>query len=133
MASPTTKLTKINLMKAIALALAATTLASAPASAGVYINAESNDGYSGSDYTGRAVDVHVGYSGSVSKFDYYIQGGPAFTAVADVDGTNTELSGKLGGTFNVSQKLGIYGEFSGISNGDEDNSYGTKLGAKFTF
>ena len=120
-------------MKTIALALAATTLASAPASAGVYINAESNDGYSGSDYTGRTVDVHVGYEGAFKKFDYYIQGGPAFTAVADVDGSETELSGKLGGTFNVSQKLGIYGEFSGISNGDEDNNYGTKIGAKYSF
>ena len=120
-------------MKTLALALATTTLASAPAFAGVYINAESNDGYSGSDYTGRAIDVHVGYSGTVSKFDYYIQGGPAFTAVADVDGTETELSGKLGGTYNVSQNLGIYGEFSGVSNGDEDNNYGTKLGAKYSF
>ena len=36
-------------MKTIALALAATTLASAPASAGVYFNAESNDGFTGSD------------------------------------------------------------------------------------
>ena len=49
MASPTTNLTKINLMKTIALALAATTLASAPATAGVYLNAESNDGYTGSE------------------------------------------------------------------------------------
>ena len=119
-------------MKKLALVLAAS-VASTPAMAGVYINAESNDGYTGKDYTGRTVDLHVGYEGSVNKLDYYIQGGPAFTAVADVDGTNTELSGKLGGTFNVSQKLGIYGEFSGVSNGDEDNSYGTKLGAKFTF
>ena len=120
-------------MKTIALALAATSFASAPAFAGTYLNAEVNDGYTGTDYSGRTVDLHVGYEGSVQKLDYYIQGGPAFTAVADVDGTETELSGKLGGTFNVSQKVGIYGEFSGISNGDEDNSYGTKLGAKFTF
>ena len=120
-------------MKSIALALAATTLASAPASAGVYINAEANDGYTGSKYLGRTVDLHVGYEGSVSKFDYYIQGGPAFTAVADVDGTQQELSGKLGGTFNVSQKLGVYGEVSTITNDGEDRSYGTKLGAKFNF
>jgi len=120
-------------MKTIALALAATTLASAPASAGVYLNAESNDGFTGSEYTGRTVDLHVGYEGSIKKFDYYIQGGPAFTAVADVDGKESELSGKLGGTWNVSQKLGVYGEFSGISNGEEDNNYGTKIGAKFSF
>ena len=120
-------------MKTIALALAATTLASAPASAGVYINAEANDGYTGTEYSGRTVDLHVGWEGSVSKLDYYVQGGPALTAVADVDGTETELSGKLGGTFNVSESLGIYGEVSTITNGDEDRNYGTKLGAKFTF
>ena len=120
-------------MKTIALALAATTLASAPASAGVYINAEANDGYTGTEYSGRAVDLHVGYEGTVSKLDYYVQGGPALTAVADVDGTETELSGKLGGTFNISESIGIYGEVSTITNGDEDRNYGTKLGAKFTF
>ena len=120
-------------MKTIALALAATTLASAPATAGVYLNAESNDGYTGSEYQGRTVDVHVGYEGAVQKLDYYIQGGPAVVAVADVDGTETELSGKLGGTFNVTEKLGVYGEVSTITNGDEDRNYGTKLGAKYTF
>ena len=120
-------------MKTFALALAATTLASAPASAGVYLNAESNDGFTGSEYKGRTVDVHIGYEGSFKKLDYYIQGGPAFTVVADVDGKESELSGKLGTTFNVTQKLGVYGEFSGISNGEEDNNYGTKIGAKFSF
>ena len=119
-------------MKKLALVLA-TTLASTPAMAGVYINAESNDSYTGSDYTGRTVDLHVGYEGSLSKFDYYIQGGPAFTAVVDVDGTDSRFSGKVGGTFNVSDNLGIYGEFSGISNEDADNSYGTKIGAKYSF
>ena len=120
-------------MKKIALALAATSFASAPAFAGAYINAEANDSYPGSEYSGRTVDVHVGYEGSANKFDYYIQGGPALIAVDGVDGTETELSGKLGGTFNVSQKLGIYGEVSTITNGDEDRNYGTKLGAKYKF
>ena len=120
-------------MKKLALALAATSFASAPAFAGAYINAEVNDGYTGTEYSGRAVDLHVGYEGSVQKLDYYIQGGPAVVAVADVDGTETELSGKLGGTFNVTEKLGVYGEVSTITNGDEDRNYGTKLGAKYTF
>jgi outer membrane autotransporter protein len=120
-------------MKTIALALAATTLASTPAMAGVYVNAESRDGYTGSDYTNRTVDLHVGYEGSLKKFDYYIQGGPAITAVADVDGSDTKLSGKLGGKFNVTQKLGVYGELSGISNEDADNTYKTKIGAKYSF
>ena len=120
-------------MKTIALALAATTLASTPAMAGVYVNAESRDGYTGSDYTGRTVDLHVGFEGDVGKLGYYIQGGPAISAVADVDGTETKLSGKLGGKFNVTQKLGVYGEVSGTSNDEADNTYGTKIGAKYSF
>ena len=120
-------------MKRIALALAATTFASTPAFAGVYLNAESNDGYTGKDYTGRTVDLHVGFEGDVGKLGYYIQGGPAISAVADVDGTETRLSGKLGGTFNVTQMLGVYGEVSGVSNDEADNTYGTKIGAKFKF
>ena len=118
-------------MKKILLATTAA-LVSSPAMAGVYLNTEVNNGYSGSDYTGRTVDLHIGYEGSVSKLDYYIQGGPALTAVADVDGTEQEWSGKAGGTFNISDKVGIYGELSGITAND-DNSYGSKLGIKYTF
>ena len=119
-------------MKKIALALAAS-LASAPVMAGIYINAESNASYTGNDFTSRTTDLHIGYEDSVGKLGYYIQGGPAITAVADVDGTETRLSGKLGGTFNVTQKLGVYGEVSGVSNDEADNTYGTKIGAKFKF
>ena len=114
-------------------AVTAASLLSTPAFAGVYLNSEVNNGYTGSDYNGRTVDLHVGYEGSLKKIDYYIQGGPAFTAVADVDGTETEFSGKAGGTFNVTQKFGIYGELSGISKKDVDNSYGSKLGIKYSF
>ena len=66
----TLKLSKINLMKTIALALAATTLASAPATAGVYVNTELNQGYTGSDYSKRAVDFHVGYTGSAVSYTH---------------------------------------------------------------
>ena len=120
-------------MKKIALALAATTFASTPAMAGIYLNAESRDGYTGKDYTGRTVDLHVGYEGGAGKLGYYIQGGPAISAVADVDGTETRLSGKLGGKFNLTQKLDLYGELSGTSNDEADNTYGTKIGAKYKF
>ena len=64
-------------MKKIALALAAS-LASTPAMAGVYINAESNASYTGNNYTGRTTDLHLGYEGDVGSLGYYIQGGPAF-------------------------------------------------------
>ena len=120
-------------MKTIALALAATTIASAPASAGTYLNAEVNNGYYGSEYVGRTVELHVGLVGTVNKFDYYVQGGPALVAVDGIDGTETELSGKFGGNYNVSDKVALYGEFAGSTNGDFDNAYNLKAGAKYRF
>ena len=118
-------------MKKIALALAAT-LASTPAMAGVYINAESNASYTGNNYTSRTTDLHVGYEGDIGELGYYIQGGPAFTAADGVDG-NTDFSGKGGVNFAASEKLGVYGEVSFKTDETADNSYGTKIGAKYSF
>ena len=120
-------------MKTIALALAATSFASAPAFAGAYINAEVNDGYTGTDYSGRTVDLHVGYQGSVQKLDYYVQGGPALVnSDGTADGT-TEMSGKVGASVAATDKLGFYGEVSVITAEDVDNSWGTKIGTKYSF
>ena len=119
-------------MKTIALALAATSFASAPAMAGVYVNAESNASYSGTDYTSRTTDLHIGYEGNVGKLGYYIQGGPAFAAADGVDGTST-LSGKLGGSVAASEKFDVYGEISFAQVEDADNAYGNKIGAKYKF
>ncbi len=118
-------------MKKIALALAAT-LASTPAMAGVYVNAESNASYTGNDYTSRTTDVHIGYEGEVGSLGYYVQGGPAFTAADGADGS-TDFSGKLGGSVAASEKLGVYGEISFKTDETADNAYGTKIGAKFSF
>ena len=118
-------------MKKIALALAAT-LASTPAMAGVYVNAESNASYTGNDYTSRTTDLHVGYEGEVGALGYYVQGGPAFTAADGADGS-TDFSGKLGGSVAASEKLGLYGEVSFKTDETADNAYGTKIGAKFSF
>ena len=118
-------------MKKIALALAAT-LASTPAMAGVYVNAESNASYTGNDYTSRTTDIHVGYEGEVGALGYYVQGGPAFTAADGADGS-TDFSGKLGGSVAASEKLGVYGEISFKTDETADNAYGTKIGAKFSF
>ena len=118
-------------MKQIALALAAT-LASAPAMAGVYVNVESNASYTGTDYTSRTTDLHVGYEGDVGALGYYIQGGPAITGADGVDGT-TETSGKLGASVAASDNLDVYGEVSFITDEDADNAYGTKLGVKYNF
>ena len=118
-------------MKKLALALAAT-LASAPAMAGVYINAESNASYTGNDFTSRTTDLHIGYEGEVGALGYYVQGGPAFTAADGADGS-TDFSGKLGGSVAASEKLGVYGEVSFKTDETADNAYGTKIGAKYSF
>jgi len=123
-------LTKLN-MKKIALALAAS-LASAPAMAGVYLNVESNASYTGNDYTSRTTDLHVGYENEVGALGYYVQGGPALVNGDGVDGT-TDFSGKLGGSVAANEKLDVYGEVSFISDETADNSYGTKLGVKYSF
>ena len=94
--------------------------------AGPYANVEANSGYTGSDYNGTVTDVHVGYEGS----NWYVQGG---TTLIQPDGAEatTELSGKAGGSYGLSEALSVYGEVS-IITGDE-NGFGTKVGAKYKF
>ena len=95
--------------------------------AGPYANIEANSGFYGSDYTGTATDVHVGYEGA----NWYVQGGPALLAPDGEDGS-VELSGKAGGSVGLSEDLSLYGEVSFIT-GEDDNNYGTKVGVKYTF
>ncbi len=95
--------------------------------AGPYANIEANSGFYGSDYTGSATDVHVGYEGA----NWYVQGGPVLLAPDAGDG-DVELSGKAGGSYAVTDALSVYGEVSFIT-GDDDNGYGTKVGAKYNF
>ena len=119
-------------MKKIALALAATSFASAPAMAGVYLNAESNASYSGTDYTSATTDLHIGWEGDIGKLGYYVQGGPSIVAADGEDGTSN-LSGKGGLSVAASEKLDVYGEVSFAQVDDADNTYGTKIGAKYKF
>ncbi len=120
-------------MKTLTLALASTLFA-VPASAGVYVNVESNASYTGSDYESRTTDLHVGYEGGNETFDYYIQGGPAVVATDGADQPDSLLSGKVGASVAATEKLGFYGEISVITaEGDKDNSWGTKIGTKYSF
>tara|TARA_R100001443_G_scaffold32571_1_gene46652 strand:+ start:110 stop:466 length:357 start_codon:yes stop_codon:yes gene_type:complete len=118
-------------MKTIAFALAATTL-SAPAFAGAYVNVESNANYTGSEYTSRATDLHLGYENSSGSLAYYIQGGKTINAANGVD-SESNWSGKLGGSVAATDKLGVYGEVSFAQVEDADNNFSTKLGAKYSF
>ena len=120
-------------MKKLALVLA-TTLASTPAMAGPYVNVESNTSYTGSDYTSRDTDLHVGYENSVGSLDYYVQGGKTISA-ADGVASDSNFSGKFGGSIAATDKLGVYGEvaFNNVFDEDTANSWGTKIGAKYSF
>ena len=122
-------------MKRLALALAATSFATAPAFAGAYVNVESNAGYTGSEYDNRTTDLHVGFEGGNDTFGYYIQGGPAIVADEGDADTDSRLSGKTGLSVNAGENLNIYGEFSVLTpeSDDDDKSWGTKLGAKYSF
>ena len=124
-------------MKTIALAALASSVAVAtPASAGVYANVESNGARVGSEYTGSVTDVHVGFEKAAENgSSFYIQGGPAVVAEQgeDADG---RLSGKVGGNFQATDNLGVYGEISLLTaeeDSDEDTSWGTKIGVKYNF
>ena len=118
-------------MKKLALVLA-TTLVSTPAMAGPYVNVETNADYTGSDYTSRATDLHIGYENSLGDLAYYIQGGKTINAADGVD-SESNFSGKLGASVSATDKLGLYGEVSFAQVEDADNTFGTKLGAKFSF
>ena len=124
-------------MKLIALAaLASTTALATPASAGIYANVESNGARVGSEYTGSVTDVHVGYETAAENgSSFYIQGGPAVVAEQGED-SDWRLSGKVGGQFDATEKLGVYGEVSLLTadeDTDLDSSWGTKVGVKYNF
>ena len=116
------------------LALTAAALCSAPAMAGIYANVETNVSYTGADYQSRATDLHVGFENTVGILDWYAQGGKTINSVDGAD-SDSAWSGKVGGSVSATDKLGVYGDFSfaNIADEDTDNTYGTKLGAKFAF
>jgi len=120
-------------MKKLALVLAST-LASTPAMAGPYVNVESNTTSLGNQFQSRATDLHVGYENEIGALAFYVQGGKTINAANGVD-SESNFSGKLGGSVSATDKLGIYGEvsFADIFDEDTDTTYGTKLGAKYSF
>ena len=114
---------------------AASALAVPSAFAGVYVNVENNGSFTGKDFTTATTDLHLGYEGEVGSVGYYIQGGPAVVRPDGVDG-DTRISAKAGGSFAATEKLNVYGELSLLtadSDTNDDNSYGTKLGVKYSF
>ena len=130
----------MSIKSTIAAIAASPFLLAGAAFAGPYVNVESNLSYPDGDYSSAATDLHIGYEGSTTdgKIAYYVQGGPSLNHAESTDDTETELSGKVGASYGVSEDLALYGELSGASDGEDsagDNivNWGAKLGAKFTF
>ncbi len=120
-------------IKSFAAVAAVSALGAGSAFAGPYVNVESNSGFVGSDYSGAVTDLHVGYEDSIGESgSYYIQAGPAIVAI-DGEDTEGEFSGKVGVGVDVSESVNIYGEVAFLTDGSEDNNYGTKVGVKYSF
>ena len=119
------------MLKKVLTLSAASVALSVPAYAGFYLNPEFNQANVGSDWGGNAIDLHIGYENTVGENgSFYLQGGPSFInpSVGDSD---TKLSGKIGGGYDLSDKLNAYGEFAVVT--DDVNTYGTKVGLKYSF
>ena len=132
------KKTIMSIKSTIAAVAASPFLLAGAAFAGPYVNVESNIGYPDGEYGSATTDLHIGYEGSLSdSADFYAQVGPAFTAVDGTDGSESEISGKVGVSIAATDNLGVYGELAGItdeaSNGDDEIDWTAKIGAKFTF
>ena len=129
----------MSIKSTIAAVAASPFLLAGAAFAGPYVNVESNISYPDGDYSGATTDLHIGYEGAASeKVGYYVQGGPSFVAVDGTDGSEGEFSGKAGMSVAATEALGIYGEISGTTNGEDAagdtvRDFGAKICAKFTF
>ena len=125
------------MIKSVFAAAAALSVSAGAAVAGPYVNVENNAGYTGNDYNGSITDLHVGYEGDLGESSsWYVQGGPAIVSV-DGEESETEFSGKVGLNIAVTERVGVYGEVSALTEDQEfDTStlnVGTKLGIKYSF
>tara|TARA_E500000081_G_scaffold25259_2_gene29120 strand:+ start:3064 stop:3414 length:351 start_codon:yes stop_codon:yes gene_type:complete len=116
-------------MKKIIAILSAVAMGT-PALAGPYVNVENNAGFTGSNFNGHVTDFHLGYESGNEVGSYYVQAGPSIFA-PDGGEEETKLTGKLGGSFNATKRVSVYGELSAAF--DDVNDYGTKVGLKYSF
>lgn len=105
--------------------------------AGPYGNVENNAAWTGSDFNAAVTEVHAGYEfDAADNVSIYVQGGPAFVSI-DGEETETEISGKVGISTEVSESLEVYGEVAFITEDrefdTEDLSLATKIGLTYRF
>ena len=128
----------MSIKSTIAAVAASPFLLAGAAFAGPYVNVESNLSYPDGDYSSATTEVHIGYEGGEGNVAYYVQGGPSLNHADSTDDTETEFSGKVGISVAATDALGVYGELSGATNGEDSSGdnivdWGAKIGAKFTF
>ena len=112
------------------LTIAAASAFSGPCFAGFYLSVENNGSYTGKDYTGSDTDLHLGYENGNAFGSYYIQGGLYVSSPDNAD-SESNFSGKVGGSVIASEKINVYGELSLVT--DDSNLWGSKLGVKYSF
>ena len=120
------------MLKSIFALAGAFALAIPAQAGGFYVNGERNDGFVGQDHSGAITELAIGAEGQLGAMAVYAQAGPAYLTPAGGVDSELELSGKVGGSIGVTEKLTAYWEAAFIT-GDDSNSYGTKLGAKYSF
>ena len=124
-------------MKSIAFLPAAVMALTPAAIAGPYANVETNAGWSGNSYNGQTTEVHAGFENALGEdASWYVQGGPAFVGTSG-EPLERRWSGKTGLGVDVTEKLGVYGELSAMTAGEDLETdalgLGAKLGAKYKF
>ena len=111
--------------------LGALALAGTPAMAegldGLYLNPEFNAGFSGAQFSGSSLELHVGYE----EGPWYIQAGPAMSN--DTKSSQWGFSGKTGVSAAINDKMSLYTEASYAKFKDVDAGYVIKLGSKYAF
>ena len=110
---------------------------SAPAFAGPYANVENNAAWIGSEFEMGVTEVHAGYEIEAGEdVAIYVQAGPAFISIEDED-LETEISGYIGITADVSESFELYGEVGFLTADQEFDtdtlSVSTEIGATYRF
>jgi len=125
-------LTLSTMIKQLAFGAVGGALAFAPlcATARPYLNPEFNGSSYGDDHLGASLNLDVGYEGGNGAYSYFIQGGPVVLMPNGVE-NEIEFAAKFGGSVQVAETVGVYGELSGVS-GDEF-AWGSKVGLKYGF
>ena len=110
---------------------------SAPAFAGPYANVENNAAWIGSEFEMGVTEDHAGYEIEAGEdVAIYVQAGPAFISIENED-LETEISGYIGITADVSESFELYGEVGFLTADQEFDtdtlSVATEIGATYRF